>query len=41
MSCTQGGQHTMEFQPPLVVGNPFETADDDNGCYLLVQLQYG
>jgi hypothetical protein len=41
VQCTQGGQQTMEFQPPLVVGDPFETMDDNNGCYLLVQLQYG
>jgi hypothetical protein len=41
VTCTSGGPVLLEFQPPLVVGNPFETADDDNGCFLLVQLQYG
>jgi hypothetical protein len=40
VSCTSGGPVLLEFQPPLVVGDPFTTADDDNGCFLLVQLQY-
>jgi hypothetical protein len=41
VTCTSGSQVLMEFQPPLVVGDPYETEDDHNGCYLLVQLQYG
>ena len=40
VTCTSGSQVLMEFQPPLVVGNPYQTEDDHNGCYLLVQLQY-
>jgi len=40
VSCTSGSTALLEFQPPLVVGHPFETADGHNGCNLLVQLQY-
>ncbi len=40
VSCTQGSVHQMEFQPPLVVGGAYQTEDDDNGCFMLVQLQY-
>ena len=40
VSCQSGSPAQLEFQPPLVVGDPFATADDDNGCHLLVQLQY-
>jgi hypothetical protein len=40
VSCTSGSPAQLEFQPPLAVGAPLTTADDTNGCYLLVQLQY-
>jgi hypothetical protein len=40
VSCTSGSPAQLEFQPPLVVGDPYQTADDTNGCSLLVQLQY-
>jgi hypothetical protein len=39
VSCTSGSAAQLEFQPPLVVGDPYQTADDHNGCYLLVQLE--
>lgn len=40
VSCNSGSPAQLEFQPPLAVGGPLTTADDTNGCYLLVQLQY-
>jgi hypothetical protein len=40
LTCTSGSQVLMEFQPPLHVGDPYQTEDDHNGCYLLVQLVY-
>jgi hypothetical protein len=40
VTCFSGSPAQLEFQPPLVVGDPLSTADDTNGCYLLVQLQY-
>jgi hypothetical protein len=40
VSCTSGSAAQLEFQPPLAVGGSFETADDHNGCYMLVELQY-
>jgi hypothetical protein len=40
VSCTSGSPAQLEFQPPLVVGDPYQTADDTNGCSMLVQLQY-
>ncbi len=41
VSCTSGSHVLMEIQPPLVVGDPYQTEDDHKGCYLLVELQYG
>ena len=40
VSCTSGSPAQLEFQPPLVVGDPNATANDTNGCKLLVELQY-
>ncbi|MEI2777212.1 MAG: hypothetical protein V9G19_14815 [Tetrasphaera sp.] len=40
VTCFSGSPAQLEFQPPLAVGAPFATADDTNGCYLLVQLEY-
>jgi hypothetical protein len=40
VSCTSGSAAQLEFQPPLAVGGSYETADDTNGCYMLVELQY-
>ena len=40
VSCTFGSPAQLEFQPPLTVGGAYQTADDTNGCKLLVELQY-
>jgi hypothetical protein len=40
VSCTSGSPAQLEFQPPLVVGDPYAPADDHNGCHMLVELVY-
>jgi hypothetical protein len=40
LRCSSGGTNQLLFQPPLPVGGPFEKADDDDGCWLLLEAIY-
>jgi hypothetical protein len=40
LTCFSGSPAQLEFQPPPAVGGPYTEADNTNGCYLLVELQY-
>lgn len=40
LRCNSGGTRQLLFQPALVPGDPFETADDDDGCELLLEAIY-
>jgi hypothetical protein len=41
LRCDSGGTRQLFFQPPLPEGGSFEKADDDDGCFLLVEAVYG
>lgn len=40
LRCNSGGTAQLEFQPALTVGAPYRTADDNDGCFMLVEAQY-
>jgi hypothetical protein len=40
LSCSGGGANVLQFEPPLVVGSGLRTADDHDGCFLLIEAQY-
>ena len=40
LRCSSGGPNQLLFQPPLSVGGPFQTADDTDGCWLLMEAVY-
>jgi hypothetical protein len=40
LRCGSGGDHTLQFDPPLAVGGAAKAATDDEGCFLLVEWQY-
>lgn len=37
LRCSSGGSNILEFQPPLVVGDPFEDSSAGDGCWLLIE----
>jgi len=37
LRCSSGGPNQLIFQPPLSLGNPFTTASDTDGCWLLLE----
>lgn len=37
LRCSSGGANQLVFQPTLEFGNPFRTADDTDGCWLLLE----
>jgi hypothetical protein len=37
LRCSSGGPNQLLFQPPLALGSPFRTADDTDGCWLLLE----
>jgi hypothetical protein len=37
LRCSSGGPNQLLFQPPLALGNPFRSADDTDGCWLLLE----
>lgn len=39
LRCSSGGPNQLLFQPPLSVGGPFETADETDGCWLLLEAK--
>lgn len=40
LRCDSGGKKILLFDPPLVFGNGFEEAEDDSGCFLLLEAEY-
>lgn len=40
LRCSSGGPNQLLFQPALPVGGPFESADDTDGCWLLLEAIY-
>jgi hypothetical protein len=40
LRCDNGGANVLQFEPPLVVGSGFRTADDHDGCFLLIEAEY-
>jgi hypothetical protein len=40
LRCGSGGDHTLQFDPPLAVGGAATAPTDDEGCFLLVEWQY-
>jgi hypothetical protein len=40
LRCNGGGNHQLIFQPRLVVGDPYQQADETDGCYMLIEAQY-
>jgi hypothetical protein len=37
LRCSSGGPNQLIFTPPLSLGNPFRTATDTDGCWLLLE----
>jgi hypothetical protein len=37
LRCSSGGPNQLLFQPPLALGSPFQSADDTDGCWLLLE----
>jgi hypothetical protein len=37
LRCSSGGPNQLIFQLPLSLGNPFQTATDTDGCWLLLE----
>jgi hypothetical protein len=37
LRCSSGGPNQLIFQPPLALGSPFRSADDTDGCWLLLE----
>ncbi len=37
LKCTSGSTEQLLFQPPLQLGGPFESNDDDDDCTMLLQ----
>lgn len=37
LRCSSGGDNTLLFDPPLALGDPFEAASSDDGCWLLIE----
>jgi hypothetical protein len=40
LRCSSGGPNQLLFQPALLLGDPFQTADGDDGCWLLLEAVY-
>jgi hypothetical protein len=40
LRCGSGGDHTLQFDPPLAAGGAAMAPTDDEGCFLLVEWQY-
>jgi len=40
LRCDNGSPNSLQFEPPLVVGAGQRTADDHDGCYLLIEAEY-
>jgi hypothetical protein len=40
LRCGSGGDHTLQFEPPLVAGGSSRKPTDDEGCFLLIDYQY-
>ena len=40
LRCDNGSPNVLQFEPPLVVGDSFRTADANDGCFLLIEAQY-
>jgi hypothetical protein len=40
LRCSSGGPNTLQFTPALQLNGPFETASDDDGCWMLLQALY-
>jgi hypothetical protein len=40
LRCDSGSAKIRQFVPALVVGGPFVTETDHDGCYLLVEYEY-
>lgn len=40
LRCNSGSTRQLLFQPPLAVGGPFMSADDTDGCHLLLKAVY-
>jgi hypothetical protein len=37
LRCSSGGPNTLLFQPPLQIGNPFQTLGSADGCWMLIE----
>jgi hypothetical protein len=35
--CSSGGPNTLQFAPPLVVGEGFKSEFDTDGCWMLIE----
>ena len=40
LRCGSGGDHTLQFTPPLVAGGNARKPTDDEGCFLLIEWVY-
>ena len=40
LRCDSGGNRQLIFQPKLDVGDPYQQADDTDGCFMLIEAQY-
>lgn len=40
LRCDSGGTRQLLFQPVLSVGQPYQQADDRDGCFMLIEAQY-
>jgi hypothetical protein len=41
LRCDSGGAKIFQYQPAPLVGGPFESPDDTDGCWLMIEAQYG
>ena len=39
LRCSSGGPNQLVFMPPLAIGSPFRSADDTDGCWLLLEAR--
>ena len=41
LRCSSGGDNILLFDPPLAPGDNLRTATEGDGCFMLVEFQYG
>ena len=40
LRCSSGGTHQLVYQPVITPGQPYQTTDYDDGCFLLIEAVY-